>query len=203
MLYLYQQQNNGGLFDDKRIVSPVLSLSVAAIFLSAPFLFAQQTTQPNNTITLTTYYPAPFGAYKKMTVSDSIGIGTTNPQAKLDIGGTPGVDGIRFPDGTIQKTAAGNFNGGWVTINNSSPQTPADQVKAMGLIPVASPVENKFYRGVDSGICYSDTVRCVQTCLCGGPPQDCPAVCACAATPPSWKDFSSTCTIEAVYAVPK
>ena len=35
----------------------------------------------------------------------NVGIGTTDPQAKLDIGGTAGVDGIRFPDGTIQKTA--------------------------------------------------------------------------------------------------
>lgn len=28
------------------------------------------------------------------------------PQARIDIGGTPGVDGIRFPDGTVQTTAA-------------------------------------------------------------------------------------------------
>lgn len=52
----------------KRIVSHVLPLSLAAIFLSAPFLFAQSssTNTPNNTITLTTYYPAPFGAYDTM-----------------------------------------------------------------------------------------------------------------------------------------
>ena len=38
--------------------------------------------------------------------SGNVGIGTENPQAKLHIGGTPGVDGIKFPDGTTQTTAA-------------------------------------------------------------------------------------------------
>lgn len=36
----------------------------------------------------------------------NVGIGVTNPQAKLHIGGTAGVDGIKFPDGTVQTTAA-------------------------------------------------------------------------------------------------
>lgn len=36
----------------------------------------------------------------------NVGIGTTNPTAKLQIGGTPGVDGIKFPDGSVQTTAA-------------------------------------------------------------------------------------------------
>ncbi|MFA5360014.1 MAG: hypothetical protein WC349_03620 [Patescibacteria group bacterium] len=35
----------------------------------------------------------------------NVGIGTTTPSAKLTIGGTPGVDGIKFPDGTLQTTA--------------------------------------------------------------------------------------------------
>ncbi len=37
--------------------------------------------------------------------SGNVGINTTNPTAKLHIGGTPGVDGIKFPDGTLQTTA--------------------------------------------------------------------------------------------------
>jgi hypothetical protein len=37
----------------------------------------------------------------------SVGIGETDPQAMLHIGGTPDVDGIMFPDGTLQTTAAG------------------------------------------------------------------------------------------------
>ena len=36
----------------------------------------------------------------------NVGIGTASPTAKLHIGGTAGTDGIRFPDGTIQTTAA-------------------------------------------------------------------------------------------------
>lgn len=37
----------------------------------------------------------------------NVGIGTTSPGAKLHIGGTAGVDGIMFPDNTLQTTAAG------------------------------------------------------------------------------------------------
>lgn len=37
----------------------------------------------------------------------NVGIGTTEPTARLHIAGTPGADGIRFPDGTLQTTAAG------------------------------------------------------------------------------------------------
>ena len=48
-----------------------------------------------------------------------VGIGTTAPQARLHIGGKPGVDGIMFPDGTVQKTAAaGSGESNWET-NNS------------------------------------------------------------------------------------
>ena len=37
-----------------------------------------------------------------------VGIGNNTPTAMLHIGGTPGVDGIRFPDGTLQTTSAGS-----------------------------------------------------------------------------------------------
>lgn len=36
----------------------------------------------------------------------NVGIGTTDTTARLTIGGTAGVDGIKFPDGTLQTTAA-------------------------------------------------------------------------------------------------
>ncbi len=35
----------------------------------------------------------------------NVGIGTTEPQAKLHVAGTAGTDGIMFPDGTLQTTA--------------------------------------------------------------------------------------------------
>ncbi len=44
--------------------------------------------------------------YTNAGVTGNVGIGTTSPTAKLHIGGTAGVDGIKFPDDTIQTTSA-------------------------------------------------------------------------------------------------
>ncbi|MBU6141489.1 hypothetical protein KGO95_00005 [Patescibacteria group bacterium] len=40
--------------------------------------------------------------------TQNVGIGTTSPSAKLTIGGTPGVDGIKFPDGSMLTGAPGS-----------------------------------------------------------------------------------------------
>jgi hypothetical protein len=45
--------------------------------------------------------------------SDRVGIGTSNPAAKLHISGAAGVDGIMFPDGTLQTTASGGGESLW------------------------------------------------------------------------------------------
>ncbi|MFQ5786770.1 MAG: hypothetical protein ACE5H1_02195 [Thermodesulfobacteriota bacterium] len=64
----------------------------------------------------------------------NVGIGTTDPQAKLHIGGTSGIDGIMFPDGTLQTTAAidatGNVgaDGNWTTFNNDIHNTNSGNV---------------------------------------------------------------------------
>ena len=42
-------------------------------------------------------------------IAGNVGIGTTTPTAKLQIGGTAGVDGIKFADGTLQTTAYGGY----------------------------------------------------------------------------------------------
>ncbi len=44
-------------------------------------------------------------SYAATFTGGNVGVGTTTPTAKLTIGGTPGVDGIMFPDGTLQTTA--------------------------------------------------------------------------------------------------
>lgn len=41
-----------------------------------------------------------------------LGLGTQVPGARLHVGGVAGVDGIMFPDGTLQTTAAGSIVGG-------------------------------------------------------------------------------------------
>ena len=41
----------------------------------------------------------------RVTAGGNVGIGVPNPIAKLHVGGTPGTDGIMFPDGTLQTTA--------------------------------------------------------------------------------------------------
>ncbi|HRI44204.1 MAG TPA: hypothetical protein PLL78_03175 [Fimbriimonadaceae bacterium] len=52
--------------------------------------------------------------------STRVGIGTTTPTAKLHLAGTPGVDGLRFPDGTLQTTAAAGGGSGTVTSINQA-----------------------------------------------------------------------------------
>ena len=48
-----------------------------------------------------------------------VGINVNDPQAALHVGGAPGVDGIMFPDGTLQTTAAGATGGAWGLSGNA------------------------------------------------------------------------------------
>lgn len=67
-----------------------------------------------------------------ITSSGNVGIGTTSPGAKLEIGGVPGTDGIKFPDGTTQTAAfqksmtiRTNFIGSFTLPNSASVQHTA------------------------------------------------------------------------------
>lgn len=55
----------------------------------------------------------------------NVGIGTTNPTARLHIAGAVGVDGVRFPDGSLQTTAF-NANSGWSLKGNSGTNPSTD-----------------------------------------------------------------------------
>jgi hypothetical protein len=79
-------------------------------------------------------------------VSGQLGVGTSAPTAMLHIGGVPGTDGIRFPDGTLQTTAlppGGSqwvtnspniyFNSGNIGVGTTTPTAKIDAVQTSGI----------------------------------------------------------------------
>jgi len=63
---------------DKRIIFFTLTL---ALTLTFP-LFAE-----DETFTITTYYPSPYGSYNELYVYSKLGVGTTSPSEKLEVAG--------------------------------------------------------------------------------------------------------------------
>ncbi len=99
-----------------------------------------------------------------------VGIGTTNPLAKLHIGGTAGVDGIRFPDGTLQTSAAitsgtnNSFVSGWpdfITCYVTSPSW--GQVVLPLFVYNYTPNGITYYRGQVAGSTTPMTVMFTTT----------------------------------------
>ncbi len=58
----------------------------------------------------------------------NVGIGTTNPTAKLHVGGVAGTDGIRFPDGTLQTSSAGAGSSLWAPSGTNISNTNSGNV---------------------------------------------------------------------------
>ncbi len=105
----------------------LLPVSLSFFLLSLPsFLFAAD---EGETLTITTYYPSPYGSYRQLTadqiaigstyrnptyadgslyVQGKVGIGTTSPTATLDVGGTAA---IKIPVGTTAQRPASSANG--------------------------------------------------------------------------------------------
>ncbi|TAM41830.1 hypothetical protein EPN54_01585 [bacterium] len=75
-------------------------------FLSLVFLFASVMLSfipslfADETITITTYYPSPYGSYQDLYVANKLGIGTTSPTYKLTVQTAVGSWGIVQTDGT-------------------------------------------------------------------------------------------------------
>ncbi|MBC8232930.1 tail fiber domain-containing protein [bacterium] len=68
----------------------------------------------------------------------SVGIGTESPGAKLHVGGTPGVDGIMFPDGTVQTTAAtASGDGDWTILGDDMSSAVSGNVGIGSTSPAA------------------------------------------------------------------
>jgi hypothetical protein len=94
-----------------------------------------------------------------MTIKDDgkVGIGTMNPQAQLHVGGTAGSDGIMFPDGTVQTTAAAFIQTG-KTLKNAIFITVTFP-QAFSAIP--NVVVAPHWDGHSSGVGFPETINTI------------------------------------------
>src|SRR3989338_6133209 len=91
-----------------------LSISLLIFLLLPLTVFSQPQSATEETITITTYYPAPYGSYAELSTTGNtylateggrVGIGTMTPDAKLEVngqvkitGGSPGDDKVLTSD---------------------------------------------------------------------------------------------------------
>jgi hypothetical protein len=99
-----------GLEMRKTILTTLFVVCLASIALA-------QTDQ----ITLTTYYPAPFGMYQEMRVMGKLGVGTTDPKNKLDVNGSVAIGS--YAGNNVAPTAS-LIVSGRVGVGTTNPLTP-------------------------------------------------------------------------------
>ncbi|MCP4707331.1 MAG: hypothetical protein GY869_01790 [Planctomycetes bacterium] len=89
---------------------------------------------------------APYALHTRgLFVDDSgqLGIGLENPTAKLHLGGAAGVDGIKFPDGTLQTTAGIAGGSGWNLTGNSGTDPVNNFLGTTDNVPLVLRVNNQ------------------------------------------------------------
>jgi len=131
----------GGLFTSELDYGPVFSgaplwleisvngmpLSPRQLLTSTPYCQTASNAQSASTADYAygPWVPAGTDLYY---IDGNVGIGTSTPTAKLEIAGAPGVDGIKFADGTMQTTAAIGGGGSIWSLNGTSAYYNAGKV---------------------------------------------------------------------------
>ena len=142
------------------------------IALTAFFLVWQPKFLGSETLTLTTYYPAPYGGYASLLTTgktllardgESVGVGTPTPGAKLDIKGLGNTAatfgfGVRNSDNTSAMVVRDDGN---VGIGTTNPKLPAPDNEQGNL-----DVNDVYLRS--SGKWASQMGSVQKVCACGG-----------------------------------